>query len=38
VTMFLTDKEAWKKTLKDPFIWIFGAFLICALIYELILK
>lgn len=34
--MFLVSKEAWKQTLKDPVIWIFGAFLIFALIYELI--
>lgn len=34
--MFLTNKKAWKQTLKDPFIWIFGIFLFCALIYELV--
>lgn len=32
--MLLTNKEAWKKTLKAPGIWIFALFLIAAIIFQ----
>ena len=32
--MFLTNKEAWKKTFKDPYIWLFRVFLLFAFSYQ----